>query len=144
MCLGNTHTHNRCSRLHTSHCLQCSWGEQSHNITVWDWTRVRWTPSRFPATLTCLTSHYSKLIMSPQVSYLSVCFTKTSSAEVPLNLVNICANQFLPSAAEWLRDVCPGTLVSASTEHQSRLFTAHWSERMYWRIFHNMAYKDKF
>ena len=58
---------------------------------------MRWTPSWFPATLTCLTSHYSKLIRPQQVSYLSVCFAKTSSTQVPLNLVQV----GVPWAAEW-------------------------------------------
>lgn len=50
---------------------------------------MRWTSTWFSTTLTCLTWHYSKPIKSPHVSYLSVCFTKPPSADVPRNHGNI-------------------------------------------------------
>lgn len=118
-----THRHTIDAAGCTPHCLcKVLWrtlSEQSDSITAWDWAWVRWTPSWFPATLTCLTSHYSKLIKSPQVSYLSVCFTKTSSTQVPLNLVNISDNQFTLSS--WVTSgLCVEKCLSCNLDHSEQ------------------------
>lgn len=54
--------------------------EQSDGIKVRGWAAVRRTSEQLPATLTCLTLHYAKLIKVPQVSYFKCQHTKTSSA----------------------------------------------------------------
>lgn len=82
------HTHNKQTIRGTLYCLckvlWLSFFSKQSDSTERDWALVRWTTGCFPATLTCLTLNYSKLISPPQVSYLSVCYTTTSSTQVLL------------------------------------------------------------
>lgn len=79
-----THTHTHCN-------VRANLCDRSivNSITVWGWVGLRWTSFWLPATFTCLTLYYCKLIKAPQVFNLSVCFTETSSTQAQLNLGNI-------------------------------------------------------
>lgn len=91
----------------------------THTHELYD-SKVRWTSSWFPTTLTCLTLHYSKLIKSQHVSYLSVCFTKPSSTHLPLNHVNISDSRAWVASEKCLS--C--SVVHSELNNQARLFTA--------------------
>lgn len=119
LCHQDTHTCTHIQLLEgagcTLHCLQSFVMFLANNQTVGDWALASEPHNGFLPHLTCLTLPYSKPIKPPQVSYLSVCFTKTSSTQVLPNLVS----QFIHSS--WVTSgICAEKCFSCNLYHSEQ------------------------
>lgn len=95
--------------------------EQSDGIKERSWALARSTSKQLPATLTCLTLYYDKLIKSPQVSYFKCRSTKTSHSVPQAWSVSSPAEQQVAYVEKWFRNI----------NHSEE---SSWTRQISWRL----------